>query len=336
MLVGGPSHLDTWDMKPDAPAEIRGPFKPIRTNVPGIRISEILPRMARHADKYALIRGVHHEAPAVHDAGYQAMQTGHLCGGVQYPHAGCVLAKLRGPRGPLPAHVLLPAPIGSTGANLPHGQDAGFLGRQHDPAVLPGAWMARELQREPEGVRRKYGLNRFGQSCLLARRLVEAGVRFVTVNMFESVLGGTTWDIHGPQPFGPIGCYRDRVCPAFDMAYSSLLQDLSERGLLETTLVVATGEFGRTPKVNPAGGRDHWPGCWTVLMAGGGVRGGQVIGASDATGAAPKDRPTTPGEVAATIYRSLGIPLDLELEAGPGRTVRLVDAGVQAIEELFV
>src|SRR5437660_10280726 len=136
-LVGGPSQLDTWDPKPDAPAEIRGPFKPIDTNVPGIRISEIFPRMAKHADKYSLIRSVYHTATAVHDTGHQMMQTGRLLtGGIQHPHVGCVLGYVKGQRGEVPAHVLLPRPIGRTGGNLPHGHTAGYLGRPHDPFIL--------------------------------------------------------------------------------------------------------------------------------------------------------------------------------------------------------
>ncbi|MGH9844729.1 MAG: DUF1501 domain-containing protein, partial [Blastocatellia bacterium] len=137
MLVGAPSQLDTWDMKPNAPAEIRGPFKPIKTNVPGVEVSEIFPRMAKHADKYAVVRGVHHEAAAVHDTGHQMVQTGRLFqAGSEHPHVGCVLSKLRGTRGDAPAHVLLPRPIGNTGGNLPHGQTAGFLGKGFDPFVL--------------------------------------------------------------------------------------------------------------------------------------------------------------------------------------------------------
>ncbi len=387
MLVGGPSQLDTWDMKRNAPAEIRGPYKAIRTNVPGIEISEIFPRMARHADKYAILRAMHHTAAAVHDTGHQMMQTGRLFqGGVEYPHAGCVVSKLRGPRDGAPPHVLLPRPIGNTGGNLPHGQSAGFLGKTFDPFVpdaasgylaplragggrnwremversvsefeasrdarLSGAAFqqaytlisseraraAFDLGREPEKVRERYGMNRFGQSCLLARRLIEAGVRFVTVNMFETVFEEITWDIHGSEPFSPISCYRDVVGPMFDMAYTSLLEELSERGLLESTMVAALGEFGRTPRVNPAGGRDHWPQCWSVLMAGGGVRGGQVVGASDETGSAPKDRPTSPAEVAATIYHSLGIDLEAELPGPLGKPVPVVERGVQPIRELF-
>jgi len=330
-LVGGPSHLDTWDMKPDAPAEIRGPYRPIKTNVAGIEISEIFPRMARHADKYALIRSVHHTGGASHDAGHQLMQTGRLfLDGVEHPHIGCVVAKLKGPKNGAPAHVLLPRPVGDTGGNMPHGQSAGFLGRAYDPATPP------ELARESDEVRRKYGQNRFGQSCLLARRLVESGVRFVTVNMFDTVFGEPTWDIHGWKPFSPISCYRDAVGPMFDMAFSSLIEDLHDRGLLNNTLVLAMGEFGRTPKINAAGGRDHWPECWTIVMAGGGIQGGQVIGASDRIGAAPKERPVSPAEVAATIYQALGISPDLELRDAHGRAIPLVERGAKPIQALFV
>jgi len=400
MLVGGPSQLDTWDPKPNAPIEIRGPYKAIHTNVPGIEISENFSRMAKHADKYALIRSVYHTAAAVHDTGHQMMQTGRLFqGGIEYPNVGCVLAKLKGSKSDVPPYVLMPRPIGNTGGNMPHGQNAGFLGKGFDPFVLNAdpsdpnfkvpdmlppdyltalrvdrrrdwremidksvsrfetsqdarlldstfhqaytlmssqkAREAFELHKEPQAIRDKYGLNRFGQSCLLARRLIEAGVRFVTVNMFETVFDEITWDIHGSKPFSPISCYRDLVGPMFDMAYSSLLEELSQRGLLDKTMVLATGEFGRTPKVNPAGGRDHWPQCWTILMAGGGIKGGQVIGASDEIAAAPKDRPTTPGQVAATVFRALGIDPSTELPGPGGRPTPLVDRGTEPIAELF-
>jgi hypothetical protein len=401
MLVGGPSQLDTWDMKPDAPVEIRGPYKPIKTNVPGIEISENFPRMAKHADKYALIRSCYHTAAAVHDTGHQMMQTGRLFqGGVEYPHLGCVLTKVKGPRGDVPSHVLLPHPIGNTGGNMPHGQTAGFLGKTYDPFVLNAdpsdpnfrvpdllppdylsalrvdrrrdwramvdssvsrfetsqdarlldstfhqaytlmssqkARAAFALHDEPENVRNRYGQNRFGQGCLLARRLIEAGVRFVTVNMFETVFDEITWDIHGSKPFSPISCYKDLVGPMFDMAYSSLLSDLDSRGLLDNTLVLAFGEFGRTPKVNPAGGRDHWPQCWTVLMAGGGVKGGKIVGSSDDLGGSPKDRPVNPGEIAATVFHALGIDLHLELPGAQGRPIPVVERGTEPIHELFV
>jgi len=400
MLIGGPSQLDTFDMKPNAPVEIRGPYKPIKTNVPGIEISENFPRTAKHADKFSLVRGMYHTAAAVHDTGHQMMQTGRLFqGGVEHPHYGCVLSKLKGPNGDVPAHVLLPRPIGNTGGNMPHGQTAGYLGKGFDPFVLNAdpsdpnfrvpdmlppdyltalrvdrrrnwremidksvsefetsqdarlldstfhqaytlmssakARAAFELYREPEKIRDKYGMNRFGQSCLLARRLIEAGVRFVTVNMFETVFDEITWDIHGSKPFSPISCYRDLVGPMFDMAYSSLLEELSERGLLSNTMVVATGEFGRTPKINPAGGRDHWPQCWTMLMGGGPLKGGTVVGSSDEIAAAPRDVPVTPAQIAATVYKGLGIDIGVELPGAQGRPIPLVDRGVEPVRELF-
>ena len=334
MLVGGPSQLDTWDPKPNAPTAIRGPYQPIKTNVPGIEISEIFPRMARHADKFALLRGVHHSGAGVHDSGHQLMQTGRIFeGATEHPHYGCVVSKLKGSRNGMPAHVMLPHPIGATGGNLPHGQSAGYLGPAHEPVLHSVDTDAFALHREPRHIREKYGLNRFGQSCLLARRMVEAGVRFVTVNMFETVFDELTWDIHGARPFSPISAYRDHVGPMFDRAYASLLEDLSERGLLPTTMVMATGEFGRTPHINAAGGRDHWPGCWTIPVAGGGIQGGQVIGSSDAIGAAPQDRPVTPMEVAATIYHGLGIPPGTTLPGAGG--LPLVHPGTQPIHELF-
>jgi len=308
MLVGGPSHLDTFDMKPDAPAEIRGPFRPIRTNVPGIEISEIFPRTARHADKFSLIRSLHHEAAPVHDTGHQLMQTGRLFdGGPEHPHYGCVVSKLTGS-----AHVMLPGPIGNTGGNMPHGQSAAYLGDAFAP-VTPAV----DLSHEPQKLREKYGRNRFGQSCLAARRLVESGVRFVTVNMFETVFDQLTWDIHGSRPFSPIDCYKEVVGTMFDMAYSSLLEDLHDRGLLSSTMVIATGEFGRTPRINPAGGRDHWPQCWTMLMGGGPLKGGTVIGSSDRIGAEPRDCPVTPAQIGATIYTGLGIDPSAKLNGLP-------------------
>ncbi len=400
MLVGAPSQLDTWDPKPGAPAEIRGPFKSIKTNVPGIELSELFPRMAKHADKFAILRSVYHTAAAVHDTGHQMMQTGRLFqNGIEHPHAGCVLGKLRGGRGDAPAHVLLPRPIGNTGGNMPHGQTAGFLGKAFDPFVLnsdpsrpdfkvpdllPPNYIsamrtdnrrklremvdasvkgfeasqdaklmddnfnqaytlmssakmreAFDLSAESDATKDRYGRNRFGMSCLLAKRMVERGVRFVTVNMFETVFNEITWDIHGSAPFSPIQCYQDQVGPAFDMAYASLLEDLHNLGLLKDTLVVATGEFGRTPKINPAGGRDHWPQCWSMLWAGGGIKGGNIVGASDEIGAYPKDRPANPGEVVATIFKALQIDLDTELPGLQGRPIRVVEHGVNAINELF-
>lgn len=399
-LVGGPSQIDTFDPKPKAPAEVRGPFQPIPTNVTGTQVSEILPKLARHADKFSLIRSVYHTAAAVHDTGHQMMQTGRLfTGGVEHPHVGCALGYLKGGRGELPAHVLLPKPIGRTGGNLPHGHTAGYLGKPYDPFILnadPNApnfkvpdllppdyitgvraerrqrlreavdgatevfernAAARQLdenfhlayklmssakardafalEKEPDKVKDRYGRTRFGQSCLMARRLIEAGVRFVTVNMFETVFDEVTWDIHGSKPFTDIVQMSKEVAPNFDQAYTALLEDLGERGLLSNTMVVALGEFGRTPKVNPAGGRDHHPGVWTILMGGGPIRGGMVVGESDELGYAPKSRPVTPGEVAATIYKGLGLDPHKELPGPQNRPIPLADFSIKPINELF-
>jgi hypothetical protein len=399
-LLGGPSHLDTWDLKPDAPAEIRGPFQPIKTNVNGIQISEIFPKMAKHADKYSLVRSVYHTATAVHDTGHQMMQTGRLfTGGVEHPHIGCVLGYEKGGRGELPAHVLLPRPMGRTGGNLPHGQTAGYLGKTYDPFVLnadpsapdfkvpdllppeylsairaerrqklreavdgalekfennaaakqlddsfnlayrlmssPKAREAFALEKESAANKDRYGRNRFGQCCLMARRLIEAGVRFVTVNMFETVFDEITWDIHGSRPFTDIQEMARLVAPAFDSAYTALLEDLKDRGLYEKTIVCAMGEFGRTPKVNPAGGRDHHPGVWTIIMGGGPIQGGRIVGESDELGYAPKTKPITPAEVAATLFKALGLDPHRELPGPQGRPIPIADFGASPIMELF-
>jgi uncharacterized protein (DUF1501 family) len=192
-----------------------------------------------------------------------------------------------------------------------------------------------DLSREPDALRDRYGRTRFGQSCLLARRLIERGVRFATVNMFETVFDAVTWDIHGSSPFSDMNDMAMRVAPNFDVAFSTLLEDLKERGLLATTMVVAMGEFGRTPRVNPLGGRDHHPGVWTILAGGGPLRGGRIVGESDELGAAPKTRPTTPAEVAATIFHGLGLDLHQVLPGPQGEAVPLVDHGVEPIGELF-
>lgn len=398
--LGAPSQLDTWDMKPNAPSEIRGPFKPIKTNSPEIQISEIFPLHAKIADKFSLVRTCYHTAAAVHDTGHQMMQTGRLfTGGVNTPHAGCALEFLKGRKTDLPANIILPEPMGNTGGGLPHGQDAGFLGKAFDPFslmadpskkdfkvpdLLPPAEIgearlkrrkeirevvdetvknfeasqnaslmdtnfasayrlmtsvkAREafdLTRESEKVRERYGMTRFGQCCLLARRLVEAGVRFVTINTFITVFDEITWDIHGSKPFTSIAGMKEIVAPMYDKGYSALIEDLHDRGMLPNTLVCNLAEFGRTPKINPAGGRDHWPQCWTVYFAGGGVKGGRVVGKSDEIGAYPVERPVSPNEIVATIYHSLGLNLETHLPGPQSRPFPLVDYGTQPIRELF-
>lgn len=397
--LGAPSQIDTFDPKPNAAAEIRGPFQPISTKG-DFQLTEILPKHAAVADKFSLVRSCYHTGAAVHDTGHQMLQTGRLfTGGINSPHAGCATAYLQGRRTDLPPHVLLPEPMGSTGGNLPHGQDAGFLGKAYDPFalmadpskpnfkvpdLLPPAEMgearidrrrklrqivdeqvkqfesspsaklmdenfntayrlmtstqAREafdLTKEPTAVRERYGMNRFGQCCLLARRLIEAGVRFVTVNTFLTVFDEITWDIHGSKPFTSIEGMKNIVAPMYDQAYATLIEDLSERGMLDKTLVCNLAEFGRTPRVNPAGGRDHWPQCFSVYFAGGGVKGGRVVGRSDAIGGYPAEKAVDPSEVVATIYHSLGFDLDTHLPGPAGRPFPLVDFGKQPVRELF-
>jgi uncharacterized protein (DUF1501 family) len=375
-LVGGPSQLDTWDLKPHAPSEVRGPFRPIRTNAPGVEICEHFPLMAARADRYAIVRSVHHTEAPIHETGHQLMQTGRLFrGGQEHPHYGAVMSRLRGARGEgVPASMVLPTPIGNTGVSISHGQGAGQLGAAHEPVIcgIDPARLTRrtelvdavdcaqravdaaggpspgvgqmfaapvkkgfDLAAESDDLRQRYGRNTFGQSCLLARRLVEAGVRLVTVNMFDSVFDSVTWDCHADG--GSLGTtlddYRDTLCPMFDHAYTALLDDLERRGRLDSTLVLAIGEFGRTPLLNPRGGRDHWPACWSVLFAGAGIRGGQVVGSSDATGGEPKDRPVRPAEIAATVYRGLGLDPALCLPGADGRPLPLADAA--PVAELF-
>jgi uncharacterized protein (DUF1501 family) len=362
-LVGGPSQLDTWDPKPCAPVEVRGPFRPIRTTVPGTQICETFPRMAARADQFAIVRSLYHREAAVHETGHQLMQTGHVTRhGFEYPHLGAVISSLGGESASgAPPFVVVPGPIKNTGMAIGHGQIAGFLGREHAPRFsrplsvkagecanenseeIPASAQVDasvplstcDISREPHRTRDLYGSSPFGASCLLARRLVERGTRVVTVNMYDTLYNRVTWDCHADSRTLPttLNDYRDSVCPAFDWAFTGLLEDLRQHGLLEETLVVAMGEFGRTPRLNASGGRDHWPGVWSILFAGGLVRGGHVIGASDRIGSEPSERPVTPAEVVATIFHALGINLDSMLRARDGRIFPLTSA--QPITELF-
>jgi uncharacterized protein (DUF1501 family) len=336
-LVGAPSQLDTWDPKPGAPTTVRGPFKAIQTSVPGTLVSEHFPLMAKSAHRFAILRSVHHDAAPIHETGHQLMQTGHLFrGGQEYPHYGSVLSHIKGPRSAgQPPFVVLPAPIGNTGVSVGHGQGAAFLGPRHEPLMLRGE-KGPGLASEKSALRDRYGRNTFGQSCLLARRLIEQGTRLVTVNMFDTVFNEVTWDCHadGGSLAVTLDDYKTTLCPMFDRAYTALLDDLHQRGLLDSTLVVAMGEFGRTPYLNSRGGRDHWPGVWSILFAGGGIQGGQVVGSSDRLGAEPKDRPVTPAQVAATVYQALGIDPGTRLIGPENRPLPIVDA--EPIGELLV
>jgi hypothetical protein len=399
-LVGSPGQLDTWDMKPDAPAEVRGKFRPTKTDVTGVQICEHFPLMAKMMSKVSLIRSLYHRTGATHENGQRWMMTGHDFNpdNVQ-PHTGSVISRVFGARGDLPANVVLPGPIGNTGAGNFHGQTAGYLGSAHEPFFLnadpalpdfkvgdldvpagpsaqrldarrkllgqldelqrrgeadstqmhdsayerafrlltsPEAKAAFDLKREPEKLRDRYGRNTFGQSCLLARRLVEGGVRCVTVNHFDTVFGLSCWDMHADGG-GLNNTYLDyerHLCPQFDLAFTALIEDLEQRGLLKETVVAVLSEFGRTPRVNGRGGRDHYPAAWTNFVCGGSFRGGQVIGATDKIGSRPVDTPIEPPQVLASIYHGMGINLDTTMMPGPGnRPIRLVEA--EPIRQLF-
>jgi hypothetical protein len=366
-LSGGPSQLDMWDLKPDAPEEVRGTFRPIATSVPGTRISEHLPRLARLAGKYVLVRSMSH-ASNNHPAAAYWMMVGSPIGRPtpqsvtgsreDRPHPGSVLAKMLPGRRALPPFVMVPEAISPVGPERP-GQHAGFLGAAHDPYRVnsdpnlpdyspgalhadrdltparlhdrrrllarldkaggldaysarafdlissPAARRAFDLGAEPDRTRDRYGRHVFGQSVLLARRLVEAGVRLVHVNWVrhDNGKGGQGYDSHRDH----LRWARTELLPPTDAAGAALLEDLAERGLLDETLVLVLGEFGRTPRFNKDGGRDHWSRCFSVLLAGGGLRGGQVYGSSDRIAAYPTSHPVSPQDLTATLYHCLGI-----------------------------
>jgi hypothetical protein len=385
-LDGGPSHLETFDLKPDAPAEVRGPFQPIRTSVPGIDICELLPRTAQQADKLAIVRSV--TSPlGEHGLANHYLLTGYKPSAVlHYPSYGAVLAHVRSGRPVLPPYVAIPEVRATAGA--------GYLGASFEPFATGGdpskpgfrvrdldffpavtedrirrrreflaefdavqsqiesnepagdgafeqayrlitsgdAKRAFDLDDEPQSLRARYGPRMFGQSCLLARRLIERGVPFVTVQ-------NTGWDTHE----GLVLQLRDGytgakvgvgLAPTFDQAFSALLEDLHDRGLLSETVVIAMGEFGRTPKLNTRGGRDHWPRVFSVVLAGAGIPGGQVIGASDRVGESPQDNPITPADLAHTIYTLLGVDPARELHTADGRPVA-INQGGRMIRELM-
>ena len=378
-LWGGPSHLDTFDMKPLAPLEYRGPYRPVSTNVPGIEICELLPRLARCADRYSLVRSLHHDQNDHGLAGTRGLTSssagGISLGGVTLPGSlqpthGAIVARVRGFRPELPSFVSIGGRL-HQGHRPIQGEGGGSLGTLYDPFrldydpddgvkipqldLLPGLSNAslvsrRQLLAELDHVRRsvdasrtmekldqfyqqafslltsgqsrrffdvdqespalraEYGNFRFGQCCLMARRLVEAGVPFVQVNWSSHVepvedAGDGGWDTHDrnfPQ-------LQDRHAWMLDQALAALLGDLQQRGLLDSTLVLAVGEFGRSPRINPKAGRDHWQPCYSALVAGGGLRMGQVIGASNALGEYPAVRPISPADLAMTMYQQLGI-----------------------------
>jgi hypothetical protein len=365
-----------WDPKPDAPAEIRGEFRPIATSVPGVLFGEHLPKFARQMHRCTLIRSAHHSVNNAHAAAVYCSLTGHdrgeIGGGARpddYPAIGSVVGLHRPPDGAVVPHVLLPY-ITKEGAGGPPqpGFFGGWLGKPRDPLIIlrdpnaadfalpeltlgpdidPSRFDLRKqlagqlgtpatdatlrdadgiraraydlltsramreavrIDREPAKVRDAYGRNIYGQSVLLSRRLIEAGTRVACVSWAPDA--NATWDTHG----GNFIKLKKELLPQLDAAFSALLDDLDNRGMLERTLVAVLGDFGRTPKINgTAAGRDHWNFCYSLVIAGGGVKGGYVHGASDKIGAKPSRNPVTPADVIATIYECLGVPHDLEL-----------------------
>jgi hypothetical protein len=382
-LQGGPSHVDTFDMKPEAPAEYRGSFSPIATQVPGLSICEHLPRLAGCADRYAVVRGVTHTL-AAHHLGSQYVNTGNRpIASLEYPGYGAVVTRETWQPSDIPPFVAIPnstyqrpgflgvqyAPlnteatpragrpfqvrgIGLTGGvtvpavqrrhqllgeldqtfqeladqePLIRGLDK-FSQQAHDMITSRRARRAFDVGQESPAFARKFGESPFGTSCLLAARLVESGVRFVSISN-----GG--WDTH-QENFTRL---KDRLLPPLDEGLSALLLGLDEKGLLDSTIVFVTGEFGRTPKINNRstdGGRDHYPRCMFMLLAGGGIRGGQVVGASNDLATEPRDHGFSPDDIAATFYHSLGIDPSKEFHTDIGRPITLVRDG-KIIRELL-
>lgn len=383
-LQGGPSHIDTFDPKPDAPAEIRGEFSTIASQVSGIQFSEHLPKLASVSDKFSVIRG-HDPRNSIHGVADHLMMSGHKFNpALPFACYGSVVAKERGYVGGMLPFVQL----GKSIDRRFHGGVAGFLGDQYNPfevpddpnnrnfrvrdlsvannaeqerlrrryAMLaeldkhqraveeaaqtvqardafyekahslmtsPAAKSAFELAQEPGHIRDAYGRNQFGQMCLLARRLIAAGVQFVTVT-------SNGWDTH-QNNFRQL---KDRLLPPMDQGYAALLRDLSDRGMLDSTLVVWMGDFGRTPKINSAAGRDHWASAGVVCMGGGGLKTGQVVGSTSKLGEFVTDTPVTPQDIAATIYQALGIPLHTWYKTADGRPIELCPEG-KSVKQLF-
>ncbi|RLT04319.1 MAG: DUF1501 domain-containing protein [Planctomycetota bacterium] len=393
-LNGGPSHLDMWDMKPDAADGIRGEFQPIPTSLPGYFVSDQMPKLARHMHRATVVRSMHHGVNNAHAAAVYAAMTGHdrgeIGGGTKptdYPSPGCVLSMVRPPDRAIVPQVHLPY-ITAEGAGGPPqpGFFAGILGRSRDPLFVlrdpnspefaipeltlladvsterlalrrrlfevvdsqlreqagvnaadsmtgfqqralqlltsENTQRAFRLSEEPDAVRDAYGRNTYGQSTLLARRLIEAGTRLVTLSWAPDA--NATWDTHG----GNFKKLKGTLLPQLDAACSSLLTDLSDRGLLDRTIVAVFGDFGRTPKINANdAGRDHWNYCYSLMLLGGGFAKGLIYGSSDKTGAFPASDALIPGDIISTIYHCLGLRHDREIHDATNRPFRLVPTG---------
>lgn len=386
-LQGGPSTIDMWDLKPDAPAEIRGPYKPIKTNVSGIEVGEHCVQSAKVADKYAILRSHSHNDNG-HTTGYHYVMSGYkadfadgtnnrIPNNVLYPSLGSIVSRELGPRGSVPVYVNVPHPLAAGGP--------GFYGAEHGPFVIesdpvqpdfevkdlnaaeglsaarqerrkrtlgaleasrgeaqsrsrtlakyyekaydlvtsPTARKAFDLQSEPEKVRAQYGHTSLGQCALLGRRLVEAGCRFVGIDH-------GSWDTH----FTCFPSLEGELIPHADRAFSALITDLEQRGLLDTTLVVMMGEMGRTPRINSQAGRDHWSMAQSVLFAGGGIKPGQVVGATDKQGAAPTTQPVSVEDILHTIFHLMAIDPGKTYYTPLGRPVPIVNGG-RVVRELL-
>jgi len=374
-LQGGPSHMDTFDLKPDAPAEYRGEFNPIKTNVSGVEISEHLPNLAKCADKFAILRGVSHTL-AAHQLGTEYVNTGSRpLPSLEYPGYSAVVSKEMTSPADLPPAVSIPnsaqragflgvqyAPLNTGGAprpgapfnvrgmslgsgltiadiekrhNLLHDLDRTFAGFEANSQLITGldqfsrkaydiitskrAREAFDVSKESPAYCKPFGEEAFGMSCLLATRLIESGVRFVTIS-----LGG--WDTHADN----FTRLKERQLPTLDTGLAALFNGLTEKGLLDSTSVFVTGEFGRTPKINSRseeGGRDHYPRCMFMVMGGGGMQGGQVVGESDDKATGPANEAITPDDAAATFYHSLGIDPTKEYQTNTGRPITIVREG---------
>ena len=399
-LNGGPSHLDMWDMKPDAPLEIRGEFQSIATQMPGVRVSEHLPRFSKVVHRGTIIRSAHHGVNNSHAAAVYCGLTGHdrgeLGGGFKptdNPAIGSVVGLCRPPEQTAVPYVVLPymtaegaggppqpgffggwlgrtfdplfilkdpnrADFGMPELGLPYGVNStrfearkrlvsslgktpsdrradrklqdmdGFQAKAFDLVTAPATQRAFQLDREDPRARDRYGRNIYGQSVLLARRLLEAGTRVTCISWAPDA--NATWDTHGNN----FKSLKNVLLPQLDMALSSLIEDLASRGRLDRTLIAVMGEFGRSPKINPAAGRDHWNFGYSLYLCGGGIRPGLVFGSSDKIGARPNTDPVTPAEIIATIYECLGISPELELHDQLGRPLTVVPHG-KAIEGIL-
>jgi hypothetical protein len=319
LMNGGASQLETFDPKPAAPKEIRGPYRAIETTVPGMQLSELLPRLAERAKHFSLIRTLHHQGSPIHETGLGYLQGGATATRLLRPAAlGTVLQYRSGFPGDstVPAYVVTPARFAINGHGPLPFDGVGDLDKAHPPAVVDDGLIecgpsieqsARafpgRFQEAPDDVRDAYGRTRFGKCLWNARQLVEYGASWITVNLFDHLEGAATWDAHGAATApATMADYGRTLCPQFDRALSAFFDDLQTTGLWNDVLVVCTGEMGRNPRINPRGGRDHWTRCWSALIAGGGTPGGQIIGDSNAQGAEPVDRPVHVRDLAAFAF----------------------------------